>query len=278
MEAVPTSSPVGDREVPSWPAVRRKVGDARAGVSPSDLFVAWQQHGDEHARERLVEHYMPLARRLARRYVRSSEPFEDLLQVASLGLVHAIDRYDLSRGRPFPAYAVPTILGELRRYFRDAGWAVHVPRSAKERALEVRDATEKLLSTHGRSPTVHQLAEYLEIDIEQVLDAMAAMEAYEACSLDATRPNDDGTATSYLETMGEEDERFEMVDCDVTLCSALSGLSQRDRLILRMRFIEDLTQSQIAGRVGISQMQVSRVLRRSLDRLKDLTQASVDAG
>jgi RNA polymerase sigma-B factor len=233
--------------------------------------VAWQQEGDEPAREQLLERFMPLARSLAHRYVRSSEPFEDLLQVASVGLLHAIDRYDVDRGRPFEVFAVPTILGELRKHFRDAGWAAHVPRAAKERALEVRDAVERLFSVHGRSPTVNQLAEYLELDVEQVLDAMAAMEAYETRSLDAPRPSDEGTGVSYVEVLGDEDERFELVECDITLCAALAEISQHDRLILRMRFVEELTQSQIAGRIGISQMQVSRLLRRALDRLEALT-------
>lgn len=250
---------------------------AHRGATPRVLFVAWQRDGDKSAREQLLERHMPLARSLAHRYARSSEPFEDLLQVASVGLLQAIDRYDVDRGRPFEAFAVPTILGELRRHFRDAGWAAHVPRAAKERALEVRDAVDTLLTAHGRSPTVNQLAEYLELDVEQVLDAMAAMEAYQTYSLDAPRPSEDGTGViTYVEALGNEDERLELVECDVTLCKALAEISQRDRLILRMRFVEELTQSQIAGRIGISQMQVSRLLRRSLDRLKVLTQTPAD--
>jgi RNA polymerase sigma-B factor len=250
---------------------------AYSSATPQDLFVAWRGEGDELAREQLLERYTPLARSLARRYARSSEPFEDLLQVATVGLLQALDRYDVDRGRQFEAFAVPTILGELRRHFRDAGWAAHVPRAAKERALEVRDAAERLLSVQGRSPTVNQLAEYLELDVEQVLDAMAAMEAYETRSLDAPRPSDDGSGgISYIETLGDEDERYELVECDVTLCTALAEISQRDRLILRMRFVEELTQSQIARRIGISQMQVSRLLRRLLDRLEILTQTPAD--
>jgi RNA polymerase sigma-B factor len=237
--------------------------------------LAWQSGGDELARQRLVERYMPLARRLARHYAGSSEPIDDLVQVASLGLLHAIDRYDVDRGRPFVAFAVPTILGEMRRYFRDAGWALHVPRAAKEMALEVRDATESLRALYGRSPTANQLAEYLEFDLEQVLEAMAAMEAYETCSLDTPRPSDDGTGDTYAESLGDDDERFELIECDATLCAAIAELSPRDRRILRMRFVEDLTQSEIAGRIGISQMQVSRVLRRLLDRLRVLYEVSL---
>jgi RNA polymerase sigma-B factor len=237
--------------------------------------LAWQRGRDEFARQRLVERYMPLARRLARNYAGSSEPIDDLVQVASLGLLHAIDRYDVDRGRPFVAFAVPTILGEMRRYFRDAGWALHVPRAAKEMALEVRDAAESLRALHGRSPTANQLAEFLECDLEQVLDAMAAMEAYDTCSLDTPRPSDDGTGDTYAESLGTDDERFELIECDATLCAAIAEISPRDRRILRMRFVEDLTQSEIAGRIGISQMQVSRVLRRLLDRLRVLYEVSL---
>lgn len=133
------------------------------------LFLAWQRDGDERAREQLVERYMPLARRLARRYVRSSESFDDLQQVASVGLLHAVDRFDIDRGRQFATFAVPTILGELRRYFRDSGWTLHVPRAAKERALAVRDAVATLRTLHGRSPTASQLAEYLKMDLSWYL-------------------------------------------------------------------------------------------------------------
>lgn len=232
------------------------------------LFVAWQRQGDESAREKLVESYMPLARRLARRYARSSEPFDDLLQVASVGLLHAVDRYDIDRGRRFVTFAIPTILGEMRRYFRDAGWAMHVPRAAKERALLVRGAASRLCALQGRSPTASQIAQYLELEMEDVLDAMSAMEAYETCSLEAPRPSDDGTGSSYAETLGEEDDRFDLVEYDATLCSCLGELEPRDRQILRMRYVEELTQSEIARRIGISQMQVSRLLRRSIEQLR----------
>lgn len=248
----------------------RGLRHAPGAVNTRALFLAWQRDGDEFAREQLVERYMPLARCLARRYTRSSEPFDDLLQVACVGLLHALDRYDVDRGRQFVTFATPTILGEMRRYFRDSGWALHVPRAAKERALVVRDAATSLRALHGRSPTASQLAEYLELDVELVLDAMAAIEAYETCSLDAPRPGEDGTGGTYADTLGEEDQRFELIECDATLCAALAKLDPRDRQVLRMRYVEELTQSQIADRIGISQMQVSRLLRRSLDQLRKL--------
>ena len=242
------------------------------GASDEDrLFLRWHRQGDREAREALVRRFMPLARSLARRYDRSSEPFDDLLQVASLGLLKAIDRFDPERGHSFPSFAVPTVLGEMRRYFRDSGWSVHVPRGAQERALKVRDAQERLANERGRAPTANQLAEYLEFDIEEVIDALQAIQAYEALSLDAPRPGVEDDVVAYGDAMGREDERFELVELDATIAAVLEHIPARERLILRMRFVDDLTQTEIAASVGISQMQVSRLLRRSLDQLRALT-------
>lgn len=262
MPSVVTKPSFGSRTVPG------------AADPSQDLFTRWQRDGDPAAREALVRRYMPLTRGLARRYGRSSEPFEDLLQVASLGLLKALDRYDAERGYPFASFAVPTILGEMRRYFRDSGWAVHVPRGAQERALKVRDAQERLANEHGRAPTVNQLAEFLEIDSEDVIDALQAIQAYDTLSLDAPRPRADGETVAYGDTVGEDDERYELVELDATVTSVLGQIPARERLILRMRFVEELTQTEIAERVGISQMQVSRLLRRSLEQLRTLTHAS----
>jgi RNA polymerase sigma-B factor len=248
-------------------------GSAHAEGDLSRLFERWQRRKDERAREELVLRFVPLARSLARRYGRSSEPFEDLMQVASLGLLKAIDRYDAGLGHPFQSYAVPTILGEMRRYFRDSGWAIHVPRGAQERALKVRDAQERLSNETGRPPTVNQLAEYLEIDVEDVIDALQAIRAYETVSLDAPRGGGDDDVVAYGDTIGHEDERYELVELDATVSGALQHLPARDRLVLQLRFVEDLTQTEIAERVGISQMQVSRLLRRSLEQLRALTDA-----
>ncbi|HVR05766.1 MAG TPA: SigB/SigF/SigG family RNA polymerase sigma factor [Solirubrobacteraceae bacterium] len=245
------------------------------------LFLRWQQDGDASAREALLERFMPLARSLARRYERSSEPLEDLLQVASLGLLKALDRFDPARGYPFASFAVPTILGEMRRHFRDAGWSVHVPRGVQERALKVRDAHERVTNERGRAPTVNQLAQYLELDAEEVLEAMRAIQAYDALSLDSPRPGapDEESGVTYGETLGAEDERYELVELNATVDSVLDRVPPRERLILHLRFVEDLTQTEIAARVGISQMQVSRLLRRTLEQLRALTQAErEDAG
>jgi RNA polymerase sigma-B factor len=250
---------------------------ASSAAETNELFARWQQDGDTAAREALVRRFMPLARSLARRYGRSSEPFEDLLQVASLGLLKALDRYDAERGHAFQSFAVPTILGEMRRYFRDSGWAVHVPRGAQERALKVRDAQERIANERGHAPSVNQLAEYLELDSEQVIDALQAIQAYETVSLDAPRPGGEDDASSYGELLGGDDERYELVELDATVASVLGHIPPRERLILRMRFMDDLTQTEIAEKVGISQMQVSRLLRRSLDQLRTLTRAPEEA-
>jgi RNA polymerase sigma-B factor len=242
-----------------------------AGEDLRQLFERWQQDRDEAAREVLVLRFMPLARNLARRYDRSSEPFDDLLQVASVGLLKALNRFDPNRGCSFASFAVPTILGEMRRYFRDCGWSVHMPRGDQERALKVREAQETLTAEHGRAPTVNQLSVYLEIDQEQVIDALQAGQAYEALSLDAPRPGAEDETMSYGESIGENDDRYELVELDATVVAALKHIPAREREMLRMRFVEELTQTEIAQRVGISQMQVSRLLRRSLAQLRALT-------
>jgi RNA polymerase sigma-B factor len=259
------------------PTTRSHSG-AGTGSSSRVLFDRWQNHSDAAARDALIALYLPLARSLARRYGRSSEPFEDLVQVASLGLLKAIDRFDADRGSPFQSFAVPTILGEMRRYFRDAGWAIHVPRGAQERALKVRDAQERLLNESGHAPTVGQLAQYLELDSEDVLDAMQAIRAYETVSLDAPRTGGEEDTGCFGDWFGHEDERFELVELDATVTAALGQLPARDRLVLRLRFVEDLTQTEIADQVGISQMQVSRLLRRSLEQLRVLTGAPAASG
>ena len=243
----------------------------RVPEDTTKLFADWQQHGDQHAREALVVQFMPLARSLARRYGRSSEPFEDLIQVAALGLLKALDRFEPERGHPFSSFAVPTILGEMRRYFRDSSWALHVSRGAQERALKVRNAQDQMANEHGRAPTVGRLAEYLELDTEEVIDALQAIRAHDTLSLEAPPPGVDEEAMTYGDLLGYEDERYELIELDATLSSALAHLPPRERVILRMRFVDDLTQTEIAERVGVSQMQVSRLLRRSLSQLRALT-------
>jgi RNA polymerase sigma-B factor len=235
-----------------------------------ELFSLWQRHGDRRAREALIERYLPLARKLARRYTPSSEPYDDLVQVASLGLVKAVERFDLERGFAFSSFAVPTIIGELKRHFRDTGWALHVDRTAQERARRVIDAQQRINVNTGRPPTISDLAQYLECSEEDVLDGLQTAEAYDALSLDAPEGDPDGPS-SRLDLLGEDDHRFRLVDVRATISAAAKHLPRREQQILFLRFEEDLTQTEIADRVGVSQMQVSRLLRKSLKRLRQLT-------
>jgi RNA polymerase sigma-B factor len=255
------------------PHVSRSLRPAEVGanVDAVALFVRWQEHRDQRAREELVQRFLPLARKLARRYSGAREPFDDLMQVASLGLVKAIDRFDTSRGTAFSSFAVPTILGELKRYFRDLGWAVHVPRGAQELALKVEEAQQQLTAKTGRPPSVPDLAEYLELGIEDVLDALETASAHHTVSLDTPREDGDGESGTLADAFGETDPRFEFVDASVSIAAAAQHLSDRERRVLELRFVEDLTQTQIADLIGVSQMQVSRILRRALTQLRELT-------
>lgn len=237
------------------------------------LFQRWQHGKDRRAREQLTERFLPLARKLAHRYRGAHEPYDDLLQVASLGLVKAIDRFDPDRGIAFSSFAVPTILGELKRYFRDLGWSVHVPRGAQERALKVEEAEQKLTTRRGRPPTVPELAEYLELSTEEVLDALETAGAHHAVSLDAPHSDEDGESTTLATSFGQYDERYELIEDRLTISTVARQLPLTERQVLKLRFAEDLTQTQIAQRIGISQMQVSRILRASLARMRELAVA-----
>jgi RNA polymerase sigma-B factor len=252
-------------------AVPPTVGHTAAPADSPELFHRWSKARDRRARDELIERFLPLARKLARRYASTSEPYEDLVQVASLGLVKAVERFDPSRGFAFTSFAVPTIVGELKRYFRDTGWALHVDRGAQERARKIADAQQKISARTGRSPSVAELAQYLEISQEEVLDGLQTAEAYGAVSLDAPMGSDQDDVSSRIDALGVDDDRLELIDEQATIYAAARHLSVREREILFLRFGEDLTQSEIAGRVGVSQMQVSRLLRRSLLRLRELT-------
>jgi RNA polymerase sigma-B factor len=247
-----------------------RLGLADGRPESADLFQRWCRHGDRAARNELVNRFLPLARKLAHRYRGAHEPYDDLAQVASLGLVKAIERFDPDRGTAFSSFAVPTILGELKRYFRDLGWSVHVPRGAQERALKVEEAQQKLSARRGRPPTVPELAEYLELSVEEALEALEAVGAHHSVSLDAPHTDDQGSAGTFASSFGQEDARFELIDEGLTIAAAAKRLPVHERRVLHLRFVEDLTQTQIAERVGVSQMQVSRILRHALGRLEEL--------
>ena len=233
------------------------------------LLVRYHHHGDLRARETLVERFIPLARDLALRYRHTDEPIDDLTQVACMGLIKAIDRYEPDRGARFTSYAVPTILGELKRHFRDKGWALHVPRDLQERALAVGKAGERLSTHLGRSPTPRELAAEMSCSVEQVLEAIEAATSYEASSLDApaARSSEDEGA-SLGDLLGGPDDAFEMVESGDALAASWHGLSDLEREVVRLRFTEDLTQREIGDRIGFSQMHVSRLLRRALGRME----------
>lgn len=225
------------------------------------------QQGDGRARDELIERYMPLARSLALRYRRASEPLDDLIQVASVGLVKAVDRWDPDRGLAFSSYAVPTILGELRRYFRDATWDVRPARDLQELCLAVEEARETLWGQLGRSPTAADIAERLNRSQEEVIEALQATEGRSVRSLDAPVHDEEEGSASAGDLIGHPDGEFERVEAGVTI-ERLSGiLDDRAREILRLRFQEDLLQSEIAEQVGCSQMHVSRIIRSSLEKL-----------
>jgi RNA polymerase sigma-B factor len=233
------------------------------------LLERFHRDGDLAARDELIERFIPLARQLASRYSYADEPHDDLVQVACLGLVKAVDRFEPERGSTFVSYAVPTILGELKRHFRDRGWAVHVPRATQELALKVNQAIGVLSTRLGRTPTAKEIAGHVGASTEATLEAMEAATAYDALSLDATPPGDgDDERRSYAETLPTEEQGYELVEIGQMLSGTVRALPDRERAILHLRFARDLTQSEIAERVGVSQMHVSRLLRRSLDKLR----------
>lgn len=228
----------------------------------------WPRRHASHAREELVRRFLPLARNLAARYRSANEPLDDLLQVASLGLLRAIDRFDPEYGTPFPSYAIPTILGELRRHFRDTGWAVRVPRRLQELALSIENVSREMTERLGRSPRVEELAQYLNCDIEEILDALQAGNAHYGTSLDVPVTTDPDAPT-LGETLGDEDDRYSLIDTKLDLSTGISKLPYYERKALDLRLRHDLKQSEIAQRLGCSQMQVSRLLTRAASRLQE---------
>jgi RNA polymerase sigma-B factor len=230
------------------------------------LFERFQRDREPAVREALIERFMPLARHLARRYPAGAER-EDVMQVASLALVKAVDRFDPTQGTAFASFATPTVLGEIKRYFRDFGWPVHVPRELQELAVKVERASAALTSTLGRAPTPAELAEELDTDIEHVLEALASETAHRPIALD--RPRNDEADEPPRALAATEEQGFAHVEDAVAVDSLLDALPERDRLIVKLRFREDLLQREIADLLGISQMQVSRVLSRSIAVLQE---------
>jgi RNA polymerase sigma-B factor len=252
------------------------------GAGPTDraredalLFKRYLETRDPAARDALVERFLPLARQLARRYQRAEEPLDDLIQVASLGLVKAIDRFDAEREVAFSSYAVPTILGEIKRHFRDRTWSIRVPRDLQELSLKVDRAAVAMSKDLQRAPTVQELAEKLEVSEEQVLEAREASGAYRATSLSTPRGGDDQHET-LADTLGTEEHGYTTAEDRATLSRLMQAITPREREVLRLRFEEDLTQAEIGERIGVSQMQVSRLIRQAVARLRVAARAADD--
>ncbi|WP_425426955.1 RNA polymerase sigma factor SigF [Streptomyces sulphureus] len=218
-------------------------------------------------REHLVRMHLPLVEHLARRFRNRGEPLDDLTQVATIGLIKSVDRFDPERGVEFSTYATPTVVGEIKRHFRDKGWAVRVPRRLQELRLSLSSATAELSQQHGRAPTVHELAQRLSISEEEVLEGLESANAYSTLSLDV--PDTDDESPAVADTLGAEDDALEGVEYRESLKPLLEELPPREKKILLLRFFGNMTQSQIAQEVGISQMHVSRLLARTLAQLRD---------
>ncbi len=228
-------------------------------------------------REELVRLHLPLVEHLARRFLNRGEPYDDLLQVGTIGLIKAIDRFDVERAVEFSTYATPTIVGEIKRHFRDKGWAIRVPRRLQELRISISGVSAELTQSFGRSPTISEIAKRVGVTEEEVLEGLESANAYSTLSLDATDPTED-SALSMLDTLGEDDEALEGVENRESIKPLLEQLHPREKHILTLRFFKGMTQSQIATEIGVSQMHVSRLLNRTLQHLREsLTESSVNS-
>jgi RNA polymerase sigma-B factor len=233
-----------------------------------ELLRRYHELGDVGAREELIEQYLPLVRSLARRYANRGEQLEDLVQVGSIGLIKAIDRFDVDRGVELTTYATPNIIGEIKRHFRDKGWSIRVPRGLQELNVRLSQLLERLTVELERSPTIAELAEAADVTEEEVLEALESGQAYTTVSLSAPAGGGEDSELDPLESLGELEHEYEVSEDRAVLAPGLDILDERERRIIHLRFWEGLTQSQIAAHVGISQMHVSRLIRRSLEKVR----------
>jgi RNA polymerase sigma-B factor len=241
-------------------------------MTPTDdkqLLRRYHQEGDLQAREQLIERYMSLVRSLARRYAYRGEQLDDLVQIGAIGLIKAIDRFDLERGVELTTYATPNIIGEIKRHFRDKGWSVRVPRGLQELNVQISKLVEQLTVQFGRSPTIPELAEASGVQEEAVLEALESGRAYSSVSLSPGGGSDEDGELDPLESLGSEEHEYEISEDRAVLAPGFKVLDERERRILHLRFFRGLTQSQIAEQVGISQMHVSRLIRRSLEKIRE---------
>jgi RNA polymerase sigma-B factor len=233
------------------------------------LLRRYHEDGDLQAREKLIEQYMSLVRSLARRYSYRGEQLEDLVQIGAIGLIKAIDRFDLERGVELTTYATPNIIGEIKRHFRDKGWAVRVPRGLQELNVQLSRLVEQLTVQLGRSPTIPELAKAAGVEEEEVLEALESGRAYTSLSLSVGGGGGDDDDLDPLESLGTEEHQYEVSEDRAVLAPGFKALDERERKILQLRFFDGLTQSQIAQQVGISQMHVSRLIRRALEKIRE---------
>jgi len=233
------------------------------------LLRRYHEDGDLRAREQLIEQYMSLVRSLARRYSYRGEQLEDLVQIGAIGLIKAIDRFDLERGVELTTYATPNIIGEIKRHFRDKGWAVRVPRGLQELNVQLSRLVEQLTVQLARSPTIPELAKAAGVEEEQVLEALESGRAYTSLSLSVGGGGGDDDDLDPLESLGTEEHQYEVSEDRAVLAPGFKVLDERERKILQLRFFDGLTQSQIAQQIGISQMHVSRLIRRSLEKIRE---------
>jgi RNA polymerase sigma-B factor len=241
------------------------------------LLRRYHEDGDLQAREQLIEQYMSLVRSLARRYSYRGEQLEDLVQIGAIGLIKAIDRFDLERGVELTTYATPNIIGEIKRHFRDKGWSVRVPRGLQELNVQLSRLVEQLTVQLSRSPTIPELAKAAGVEEEEVLEALESGRAYTSLSLSVGGGGGDDDDLDPLESLGTEEHQYEVSEDRAVLAPGFKALDERERMILQLRFFEGLTQSQIAQQVGISQMHVSRLIRRSLEKIRETIAADEES-
>ena len=263
-----------------FPAPRRRRRRTRTGLTgveltrarSAELFAVLRDEeasaaSRDAARDSLVHLHLPLVEHCARRFRNRGEPLEDLVQVGTIGLIKSVDRFDTERGVEFSTYATPTIIGEIKRYFRDKGWAIRVPRRLQELRMQIGSASAELTQSLGRSPTPRELAEAIGCTVEEIVEGIESSNAYSTLSLDASDDGDDGTAT-MLDAIGIDDEGLEHVEIRESIKPLLDRLEPREKKILLLRFFKNMTQSQIAEEIGVSQMHVSRLLNRTLEQLR----------
>ena len=256
-------------------AARRRLRRASKGKPAWDkertreLFRRYKEEGDEEARAQLIVSHINLVRYIAAKFKNRGEPLDDLIQVGTIGLIKAIDRFDPSRGLEFTTYATPTIMGEIKRHFRDKGWTIRVPRRLQELSAKVNSATDELTARLQRSPSIEEVAEYLGTTADEVLEAMESSSAYSSVPLEAQGGNEDDDAPSVIDRYASVDGDLEASDDRIVLEEVIGEFPEADQQAIRMRFIDGMTQVEIAKRLGISQVQVSRMLRRALRRIQD---------